>query len=177
MNSVGTRLFAAFLAIIVLVILMISFTLIVLLRNNPLVQRQDLTKLANVSASITRLDLPGVELNTAQDEVRVQQLANAYGVRVLVTDGSGLVLLDSGQPNSPALPLRRFRTARQDPLFPAVQVGQLRDSTLTLWLFVARPFGTKPVLVTAAPTRPRARLAVFYEELFLPRHQSAAFGL
>jgi len=123
MNSLSTRLFAAFTAIIVLVILMISFTLIVLLRNNPLVQRQDLATLASVSTSITRLDLPGVELNTAQDEVKVQQLASTYGVRVLVTDSSCAVLLDSAQPNSAALPLRRFRTARQDALFPQMMVG------------------------------------------------------
>jgi signal transduction histidine kinase len=177
MNSVGTRLFAAFLAIIVLVILMISFTLIVLLRNNPLVQRQDLTKLANVSASITRLDLPGVELNTAQDEVKVQQLANIYGVRVLVTDSSGLVLLDSAQPNSPALPLRRFRTARQDPLFPAVMVGQVRDSNLTLWLFVARPFGANRVLVTASQPRQLATLVFFGENLLLPMTESALVAI
>src|SRR3979411_783773 len=99
MNSVGTRLFAAFLAIIILVILMISFTLIVLLRNNPLVQRQDLAKLANVSGSITRLDLPGGELNATRAEPKLQHLATAYGVRLLVTDSAGEVLLDSARPN------------------------------------------------------------------------------
>src|SRR5579859_5898662 len=166
MNSVGTRLFAAFVALIVLVILMISFTLIVLLRNNPLVQRQDLAKLANVSSSITRLDLPGVELNTAQDEVKVQQLASTY--RVLVTDSAGAVLLDSAQPNGPPLPLRRFRTARQDPLFPQVMVGQVRDSNLTQWLFVARAFDVNRVLVTAAQPRQLAALVFFGENLLLP---------
>src|SRR5579859_4594304 len=177
MNSVGTRLFAAFVALIVLVILMISFTLIVLLRNNPLVQRQDLAKLANVSSSITRLDLPGVELNTAQDEVKVQQLASTYGVRVLVTDSAGAVLLDSAQPNGPPLPLRRFRTARQDPLFPQVMVGQVRDSNLTQWLFVARAFDVNRVLVTAAQPRQLAALVFFGENLLLPMAESAAVAI
>lgn len=177
MNSVGTRLFAAFLAIILLVILMISFTLIVLLRNNPLVQRPDLVKLANVSTSITRLDLPGTELNPPQNEARVQQLAKAYGVRVLVTDGAGNVLLDSSRPNGLALPLRRFRTARQDPLFPQVMVGQVRDSSLQPWLFVARPFGADRVLVTAAPPRQLAALLFFGESLLLPMAESALVAI
>jgi len=177
MNSVSTRLFAAFTAIIVLVILMISFTLIVLLRNNPLVQRQDLAKLASVSTSITRLDLPGVELNTAQDEVKVQQLGSTYGVRVLVTESSGAVLLDSAQPNSPALPLRRFRTARQDALFPQMMVGEVRDSSLRQWLFVARSFGANRVLVTAAQPKQLAALVFFGENLLLPMAESAGVAI
>jgi signal transduction histidine kinase len=177
MNSLGTRLFAAFLAVIVLVILMISFTMIVLLRNNPLVQRQDLSKLANVSAAITRQDLPGAELNSAQDEVKVQQLAGTYGVRVLVTDAAGAVLLDSAQPNNPALPLRRFRTARADPAFPQLMVGQVRDSRLQQWLFVARPFGTDRMLVTALQPRQLAALVFFGENLLLPMAESAAVAI
>ncbi len=177
MNSVGTRLFLAFLAIIVLVILMISFTLIVLLRNNPLVQRQDLVKLANVSASITRLDLPGVALSPALGEAKARQLATAYGVRVLVTDAAGEVVLDSARPSGAALPLRRFRTARQDALFPQVLVGQVRDATLQQWLFVARPFGADRVLVTAAQPRRLAAAVFFGENLLLPMAESAAVAI
>src|SRR5260221_5792767 len=167
MNSVGTRLFAAFVALILLVILMISFTLIVLLRNNPLVQRQDLAKLASVSTSITRQDLPAVDLSPAQGQAKVQQLAQAYGVRVLLTDSAGNVLLDSALPNGSPLPLRRFRTARQDALFPQVMVGQVRDSRLQQWLFVARPFGADRVLGTAAPPQRLAAPGVFGENLLL----------
>src|SRR5438093_2173988 len=130
MNSVSTRLFTAFLALIVLVILMISFTLIVLLRNNPLVQRLDLATLANASAAINRLDLAGLDLRPAVAEARVQQLAATYDVRVLVTDSEGKVLLDSALPDGAALLLRQFRTGRQDVLFPQVTVGEARDSRL-----------------------------------------------
>ena len=177
MNSVGTRLFAAFLALIVLVILMISFTLIVLLRNNPLVQRQDLAMLANVATSITRQDLPAIDLSPAQSEAKVQQLAQTYGVRVLVTDSAGNVLLDSALPNGSPLPLRRFRAARQDALFPQFMVGQVRDSRLQQWLFVARPFGTDRVLVTAAPPRRLAAAVFFGENLLLPMAESAGIAI
>jgi signal transduction histidine kinase len=173
MNSVGTRLFAAFLAIIVLVILMISFTLIVLLRNSPLVQRQDLAKLVEISATITRVDLPGADLTPAQGEAKVQQLAQAYGARVLLTNSIGDVLLDSARPNGAALNLRRFHTARQDTLFPQVTVGQVRDSALQQWLFVARPFGADRMLVTAAPPRRLAALLFFGENLLLPMAEAA----
>ena len=177
MNSVGTRLFAAFLALILLVILMISFTLIVLLRNNPLVQRQDLAKLVNVATSATRQDLPAADLSPAQGEAKVQQLAQANGVRVLVTDSAGNVLLDSAKPNGSPLALRRFRTARQDPLFPQVMVGLVRDNSLQQWLFVARPFGTDRVLVTAAPPRRLAAVLFFGENLLLPMAESAAVAI
>ena len=177
MNSVGTRLFAAFLAIIVLVILMISFTLIVLLRNNPLVQRQDLAKLVNASTAITRADLPGAAQTPAQDEAKVQQLAQAYSVRVLVTNNAGEVLLDSGRPTGLALNLRRFRATRQDPVFPQVMVGQVRDNAMQQWLFVARPFGTDRVLVTAGQPRRLATVLFFGENLLLPMTESAGIAI
>lgn len=177
MNSVSTRLFAAFLALIVLVILMISFTLIVLLRNNPLVQRQDLATLANASASINRLDVAGLELRPAVAEARVQQLAATYNVRVLVTDSDGKVLLDSAVPDGAVLLMRQFRTGRQDTLFPQVTVGEVRDSRGQHWLYVARPFGANRMLVTAAPPRQGAAVVFFGENLLLPMTESAGVAI
>ena len=177
MNSVSTRLFAAFLALIVLVILMISFTLIVLLRNNPLVQRQDLATLANASASINRLDVAGLELRPAVAEARVQQLAATYNVRVLVTDSDGKVLLDSAVPDGAVLLMRQFRTGRQDTLFPQVTVGEVRDSRGQQWLYVARPFGANRMLVTAAPPRQGAAVVFFGENLLLPMTESAGVAI
>ena len=177
MNSVSTRLFAAFLALIVLVILMISFTLIVLLRNNPLVQRQDLATLANASASINRLDVAGLELRPAVAEARVQQLAATYNVRVLVTDSDGKVLLDSAVPDGAVLLMRQFRTGRRDTLFPQVTVGEVRDSRGQQWLYVARPFGANRMLVTAAPPRQGAAVVFFGENLLLPMTESAGVAI
>jgi signal transduction histidine kinase len=177
MNSVGTRLFAAFLAIIVLVILLVSFTLIVLLRNNPLVQRQDLAKLVNVATAINEQDLPTPDMTAVEGEAKMRQLANAYGVRVLVANSAGDVLLDSARPSGLPLPLGRFRSARQDPLFPQVMVGQVRDRRLQLWLFVARTFDGDRVLVTAAPPRPLAAVLFFAENLLLPMGESAAVAI
>lgn len=177
MNSVGTRLFAAFLAIILLVILLVSFTLIILLRNNPLVQRADLATLFNASTAMTQPALPGPDETPAQGEAKVQALAHIYGVRVLLTDNTGEVLLDSDQGTGLPLPLRRFRTARKDAFFPQVMVGQVRDSRLTLWLFVARSIGTNRVLVTAAPPRPLAGVVFFAENLLLPMAEAAAIAI
>ncbi len=177
MNSVSTRLFSAFLAVIVLVILMISFTLIVLLRSNPLVQRQDLATLANASAAINRLEVVGLDLKPAVAEARVQQLAASFNVRVLVTDSDGKVLLDSALPDGAALQLRQFRTGRQDTLFPQVTVGEVRDSRLQQWLYVARPFGVNRMLVTAATPRQGAAAVFFGENLLLPMTESAGVAI
>ncbi len=177
MNSVGTRLFAAFLAIILLVIVLVSIALILLLATNPLVERVDLARLVAVSTAITPADLPDVGQTPPQGEAQVQQLASAHGVRVLITDDAGNPLLDSARPGGLPLPLRRFRTARQDALFPKVLVGQVRDGGLRLWLYVARPFGANRVLVTAAAPRPLAGLAFFAENLLLPMGESAGIAI
>ena len=176
MNSVGTRLFAAFLAIILLVILIVSFTLIVLLRNNPLVERQDLIQLANVSGIITRDSILAPGQSAAQAQASAQQVAQAYGVRVLVTNGVGDVLIDSGVADGEPLNLRHFSTARRDVAFPQARVGQVRDARLRIWLFVARPFGADRMLVTATQPKPFAAIAFFSAYLLLPLAEAAGIA-
>src|SRR5205085_12398878 len=153
MNSLFTRLTAAFLAIIVLVILIVSFTLIVLLRNNPLVQRQDLARLSAVSVSITRADLPAGAQSPERLAARVRELAAAYGARLLITNSAGDIAVDSAAPEAAELTLRRFRSARTDAPFPDARVGLVRDTQGAQWLYVARGFGPDRILVVAGPPR------------------------
>ncbi len=176
MNSLFTRLTAAFLAIIVLVILIVSFTLIVLLRSNPLVQRQDLARLSAASVNITRADLPAGALSPERLAARVRELAATYGVRLLITNGAGDVEVDSAAAGAAEFTLRRFRSARTDALFPDARVGLVRDLRGQQWLYVARGFGPDRILVVAGQPGRFTAAAFFGEYLLLPLAEAAGIA-
>jgi signal transduction histidine kinase len=174
MNSVSTRLFAAFLGIIAFVLIMVSFVLIVLLRNNPLVERQTFIRLNTAATQALRQAL--LAPDTAQAKRLAEQVAATYDVRVLVTAPDGTVLIDSAAVVAPALDLRRFRAARIDAAFPDARVGQARDALRRLWLYVARPLDAERVLVVASRPAPFAAFVFFAENLLLPLVEAAAIA-
>ena len=155
MNSLGTRLFAAFLAVIVLVVVVVGLGLLVLLRDHPLVQRQGLAELQAVSAAVAPQARGAGEVTAERGAVLAGDLAAEYGVRILLATAGGEVLVDSGA-GEPPLSLLRFRAARRDPAYPGTFVGTVRDRRLRAWLYVARPVGGQRMLVVArdgVPTR------------------------
>lgn len=177
MNSLGARLFGAFFALIVLVILVVSLTLIVLLRTHPLLQRQGLSRLYEVSSAVTRQGLLTERLTADEAAALARELAATYDVRVLVTGARGDVLVDSALGELPALRLRGLRTARRDPAYPDSLVGQVRDARLQPWLFVARPAGGQHALVIAARPERFSVLQFFREDLLGPLLQAGALAL
>ncbi len=173
MNSLAARLFAAFLAIILVVVALVGFTLLVLLRNNPLVERQALIGLHTVALEATRTGqiAPGDSPDAAAAALRA--IAAEYDVRALVATPAGQVRLDSAEAGAPELNFRPFRTARADPVLPNSLVGTVRDNRGRLWLFVARPLGRDHLLVVAEP-RPRLAVVVFFvENLLVPLLKAA----
>jgi two-component system, OmpR family, sensor kinase len=177
MNSLSTRLFAAFFAIILLVITIISFALLVLLRHNPLVQRQGLERLQTVSAAVVQQAGTGRGLSVDEAASLAPEIAAANHVRVLLVNGAGEVLVDSSAGQAPPINFLRFRTARRDPAYPETLVGQVRDRRLQQWVYVARPAGGQRVLVIAAPPERFAVLGFFRENLLWPLVQAAAIAL
>ena len=171
MNTLGTRLFAAFFAVILLVICIVSGALLVLLRANPLVQRQSFTRLHEVSASVLARELPRGEAAGL-----VEQAAATYGVRVLLTNALGEVQVDS---LGAAVPLnfQRFRGARRDAAYPGSLVGQVRDDRRQQWLFVARPAGGGRLLVIAAPPERFVAWTFFRENLLWPLLEAAGLAI
>jgi signal transduction histidine kinase len=176
MNSLGTRLFAAFFAIILLVVVVVSLALIFLLRGNPLVQRQSLSRLHEVSAAIERAGWPPGRLSAAEADALAVQLSEDHDVRVLLATAGGEVLADSSA-GQPALNFQRFRTVRPDPGYPNTFVGQVRDWGLQQWLIVGRPAGGQRVLIVALPPQRLAVLAFFRENLLRPMAQAAGLAI
>jgi signal transduction histidine kinase len=175
MNSLATRLFAAFVAVILLVIVIISFALMVLLRHNPLVQRQGLNRLQTVSTAVAEQAGPAAGLSAREAAALAGEIAAAHHVRVLLVTKTGTVLADSA-----AVPINfqaAFRAARRDPAYPETLVGEVRDRRLQLWLFVARPAGGQRLLVVASPPERFAVLAFFRENLLWPLLEAGAIAL
>lgn len=177
MNSLATRLFAAFLAIILLVIAIVSLALILLLRSNPLVQRAGLSRLHALAQTAAEQGLPPGGLGGSAAAAWVSELAASTNTRVLLTNAAGQVLADSGDGQAPALNFLRFRSARRDPAYPDTLIGQLRDRRWQQWLYVARPLGGQRLLVLAVPPERWAVLGFFRENLLWPLFQSAAFAI
>ncbi len=177
MNSLATRLFAAFFAIIVIVVLIISGTLIVLLRGHPLLQRPELGRLHTVAGEVIQAGLPPAGLSEAEANALARALADTYDVRVVVTGPRGDVLVDSHAGDLPALRLLGFRTARRDPSDPTSLIGQVRDARRQPWLFVARSAGFQRTLVIAARPARFSVLEFFRDDLLGPLVQAGALAL
>ncbi len=168
MNSLGTRLFAAFLAIIVLVILLVGFALLVLLRDNPAIERGTITRLNDVVRTVARQNPPPLNARLEALTLYAQQVAEIYEVRVLVAEANGRVLADSD--SSGALVVRlNPALSRPDPaLPPGGEVGRVRDANRRLWLYVTLPLGPDRFVAFALEQPRLPALAYFVENLALP---------
>ncbi len=173
MNTVSRRLFAAFLAVIAVVLVSLSLGLIVLLRNNPLVERQTYSLLNNVATTLAREARLAPDLTLSEVQAIADQTAAEQGVRVLVAAADGSVLVDSGGGVGTALDFLRFRLARRDLTYPDVRVGQARDGARRLWLYVVRPLDDARVLIVAARPAPFVAFTFFMQNLLLPMAEAA----
>jgi signal transduction histidine kinase len=177
MNSLGTRLWAAFFLIILLVILIIGFALIVLLRNHPLVERQALLRLNEVARSAERDGLPSAALPAVEAAQYARQTAQVYQVRVLITNDDGEVIADSDAASGVTLNLL-LRSLRQDAGNPGWRIGRGRDTDFYPWLFVVRPIdASRSQLLVFALQQPRfPALTFFFDNLALPLVEAGAIA-
>ncbi len=181
MNSLWTRLFAAFVLVILLVSLLIGLGLFVLLRNSPLVDRQPLAELTGaVRTALREGSRPPAGGDPAALQRYVGDIAAAYEVRVLMLTAAGQVLADSsaGDP----LPDFNLRTLPRDAA-DGVRTGLARDGQGGVWLFVARGVPPDRLIVFAQPRARLSALTLFLEDILWPLMQAgliaalAALGL
>lgn len=172
MNSLGTRLFAAFVSIILVVILIVGFALLVLLRDNPVIERQTYTRLNDVAGAVIRQGPLPANLTRESAAAFVQQLAAVYSVRVLIADPGGRVVVDSN-PEAAAINRLNLNQARPDQGAPGALLGRARDANQRLWLYVTRPFGPNRLLVFAEQQPRFPVIAYFAENLLLPLGEAA----
>ena len=167
MNSLVTRLFAAFLLIILVVILIVGFALSVILRNSPLIERQTLARLNTAARQAFLQNPPPPNLTPPQSQRYVSDLSNALDVRVLLIEQSGQIIADARPEKNVALELN-LAAARPDPAIPGTLNGSASATNRRQWDYVTRPLGPARLLVFAAQ-RPRfPGFAFFVDNLFWP---------
>ena len=176
MNSLSQRLFLAFLGVIGLVLASVSLALLVLLRNNPLVEQQTIARLHTVSTVVVRQALLGRDARPADLRGAIREIALTYDARVLITQADGTVLMDSADGAEPVLELRRFRAAEPDAAYPDSVVGGARDNRLRMWLYVARPILDDRMLVVAGRPPGFSALLYFSDNLLWPLIQAAGLA-
>jgi two-component system, OmpR family, sensor kinase len=160
MNSLSTRLFTAFLLIILLVILVVGLGLAVLLRNSPVVEQESLAGLNTAARAAPRQNPPPQNQSTDQAASYVKQLADTFDVRVLLIAANGQLIADSQATEVSTLNLNLLK-ARPNPGVPGSKTGRARDANLSPWLYVTRPAGPNHLLVFAEQ-QPRFPILVFF---------------
>jgi two-component system, OmpR family, sensor kinase len=172
MNSLLTRLFAAFLAIIVVVVLGVGVALFLLIWQAPVGEWLTVTRL-NEAARLALRQYPAPDLSTDQAAASyVGRLSAAFDTRILVISDKANVLADS-QSADGKLTLN-LRLTRKDLTVTDGVVGRARDPQRKLWVFVAYPAGANRQVVFAAPQTRQAVLAYFGENLLLPLVEAGA---
>lgn len=175
MNSLSTRLFTAFLLIILLVIFVVGLALVVLLRNSPIVEQESLASLNTAARAAPRQNPPPQDQSADQAASYVKQLADTFDVRVLLITASGQLIADSQATEAVTLNLSLLK-ARPNPGVPGSMTGRARDANLSPWLYVTRPAGPKRLLIFAEQ-QPRLPILVFFgNHLFQPLIEAGALA-
>lgn len=175
MNSLSTRLFTAFLLIILLVIFVVGLALVVLLRNSPIVEQESLASLNTAARAAPRQNPPPQDQSAEQAANYVKQLADTFDVRVILIRANGQLIADSHADQGVSLNLNLLK-ARPNPGVPSSMTGRARDSNLSPWLYVTRPAGPNRLLVFAEQ-QPRLPILVFFgEHLLRPLIEAGALA-
>lgn len=173
MNSLRVRLLGAFALVIVAVVAFVGLALLVLLRDNPAVERPIFTRL-NETARLIFLQNPPAREGLADEQAYVQALALAYDTRVLLITKSGEVRADSQ--SADPLNFIGLRQTNPEGNQPGALTGRARDAQLRVWLFVTRNAGPDRLLVLTAPQPRLAALTYFFDNLLIPLCQAGAIA-
>jgi signal transduction histidine kinase len=172
-NSLRTRLFAAFTIVILVVVLVIGLTLLFLLRNSSLIERPTLLGLSQATRTLQRQAPLPEDAGDAELAAYVARAAEAYDYRVLVVNAEGEVGIDS-RPDAPPLTVV-LRNAENNPAF-GFRIGQARDSAGDWWSYTVRRLSKDRFLLMAAPQPRFAVLKFFVEDLLGPLLQAGAIA-
>lgn len=168
MNSLRFRLFIAFSAIIILVLVVISAGLLLFLRNSALIERPAVIQLTQAERALLRQNPLPENLRTLDLDAYVKEAAELTGVRVLLVDLDGNLRADS----NPELSALQFRLNALRTDASGARVGQARDAEGTIWVFTARR-STRVFLILASAQPRFPALNFFLQDLLVPLLQAA----
>jgi signal transduction histidine kinase len=142
--------------VIAIAVMIVAIVLLVFLYRNPALSRQTQQQLRAVQKLITA-NPRGI----LDDPNALEEITQAYNVRVLIFNQARKVLFDS-KPNDAALPYPRRNLLGRNSQTSI-------DAKGNIWLYTASRLTDNRVLVIAAPRPPRAPvLNIFADEFLLP---------
>src|SRR5581483_11016584 len=167
-SSLRSRLWLSYAFLIVTALAVVAIVLILFLPRNPLLYRQTLDRIKAAEGVLATQ--PGPPLNQPTSMERLQSVAVAFDVRVIVFGETGAVIQDTNNTDAAiSFPAR--------PSIPRA-LPTVRDFSGRVWLYSLRPLPDGNWLMVAAP-RPRVQqlLTVLTDELFAPLVEGGAFAL
>jgi two-component system OmpR family sensor kinase len=172
MNSLLTRLVAAFLAIILGVVFGVGVALFLLIWQAPVSEWLTVTRL-NEAARLALRQYPAPDLSAPQAaDSYVKRLAAMFDARIVLLNDGATVLADSQSADDKLT--FNLRLTRKDAAVSGGLVGRARDAKRQVWLYVAYPVGTDRQLAFAAPQTRQAVLVYFGENLLRPLVEAGA---
>jgi signal transduction histidine kinase len=172
MNSLRVRLFAAFFAVIAVVIVVISFSLLLFLRQTTLIDRPAITRLGQALRTLPRQIALPVNPTPAEARAFVSQAAELVEARVLVVEANGVIVADSANTAEPEFNLRNSRAEAAT----GFRVGEAQAANGDVWLYSARRLGPGLFLVLADQQPRFPALRFFFEDLLWPLLQAAVIA-
>jgi signal transduction histidine kinase len=165
-SSLRARLWLSYALLIVTALIVVAIVLILYLVSNPVLYRQLEARLKAAEGVITAQ--PDV-LSQIKPVDRITPIAQAFGVRVLVFNNNGALVMDSN-PGQPAISLPLSS------LIPRA-APSLRDFSGKFWLYSVKLLPDGNWLMVAAPRPKVAVLAILTDELLPPLEEGGLIAL
>jgi signal transduction histidine kinase len=166
LSTLRSRLWLTYILLIVVVLSIVGTGTYLALIRNPLIYRQAIVNLrvAEAALQIRLENQPNLSLNALINVA--QRQAERYGVRILLLDAKGSVLVDTGSEAGEA------QLRLPSPLRPTTdnlaQVSSLRDTRLRVWLYTLAQVNENRYLLTTVQRPHVALRAIISDRLFLP---------
>lgn len=162
--SLRSRLWLSYAIVITIALFIVTLVMLVFLIRNPLLSRQTQQRLNSA-----RQDILANTTEYIANPGRLEEIKQAYNVRVLVFNASRELTFDSN-PNDPKLPF-----PRRNILNRSNQMA--RDENGKLWLYTFRRVTKDWIVVIAAPRPVVPALNVFADEFLFPILEGGVIAL
>lgn len=163
-TSLRSRLWLSYALVIALALLIVTLVMLAFLIRNPLLSRQAQERIKSAQEAVLSNSTQYI-----QNPRELNQIKQAYNVRLLVFDSSRSLLFDTN-PNDPGLPFPRRNVLNRNS-------QNARDESGRLWLYTFQRVNRNWILVVAAPRPVVPVLNVFADAFLLPVLEGGVIAL
>jgi signal transduction histidine kinase len=160
LTSLRSRLWLSYALVISTALGVVAAVLIVYIIRNPLIYRQEATRLLVVQSLILQNRGNWIDLDPENAQTYFDQQEDSYGVRILLFDGSRQLVADSGSPEYGGLRIPRLARERL--------ASVIRDRDGIPWLYVLHRLENNDWLMVAVQRPNIALKTILRDDLLLP---------